>query len=246
MARYDIGKVYQFSAVEGGFIHNGINRKTNRKHIAKLADDMRANGFRKEFPLIVAEDGTILNGQHRWEARKQARVSVWAVISDMTAEDARRYNNLSRNQSIVDNLEIMSRMGNVYAQAVLDAYSRYKFSISTVFYIAYGSDTGRHGDSQVKPFDLDKFYERLEIMLRYEEIYPIRAVAGKNALAMLVYQEAIDNDRMLSKLMNHGNKFIGRHGGRIKFYLEELEECYNYSAKKDEKVFFAKQVLNRK
>lgn len=64
--------------------HNEYQRSINAAHVRKLAASMKDKGFLPSFPITVLNGGTmkILDGHHRVEAAKIAKVPVYFVQID--------------------------------------------------------------------------------------------------------------------------------------------------------------------
>lgn len=56
------------------------NRSVDWKHVAKLVESMKENDLHKENPIIVNLKGEIVDGQHRYEARKKLGRAVYYTV----------------------------------------------------------------------------------------------------------------------------------------------------------------------
>lgn len=58
------------------------NRDINERHVDKLAESIRTNGYVASLPIIIDKEGYILDGQHRYFACKKAKVKPTIAVEE--------------------------------------------------------------------------------------------------------------------------------------------------------------------
>lgn len=248
--KFEVGKQYNIIPTrENNGISIGVNRDISQRNVDRIAEDMFVNGYKREYPILINQDGVILDGQHRWLGAIKTHKSVWVLCTDMTVEQARKYNNMSKKQSAKDNLVIMAKLGDESAKIYLSIINKYRFPIRVIDVLNIGrrfrNDTA---DRKVENAEaLTARCERLDNIL--DSVWEGEATGLheglKDALASIVYYgEGIDDERLIRKLTVFKDKTIGRHGTKMADYMAEVEACYNAHCKANERVYFAQKTID--
>ena len=87
------------------------NRPINRTRVKQIAESMRVFGYLPTFPIVVNDEETIRDGQHRFEAAKEAGVPYAYVICNLSLIAIRKAGALSAKWTITDQIVSRASMG---------------------------------------------------------------------------------------------------------------------------------------
>ena len=75
-------KIYKTKDYDQFKLDNGYNRELVAYNIKKLIESIKTIGDKGEcFPIVVDENGLIIDGQHRFTVRKQLGLPIYYIIS---------------------------------------------------------------------------------------------------------------------------------------------------------------------
>lgn len=112
------------------------NRVCDIRHITKIAESMKADGFHDWEPIICNERGEIIDGQHRLLAALLAKIQPYIIIkSGLDAENVITSNSLSKNWSLPDYVHFHAFRGNKDFQRLLSFAQTNKIAVSTALCI---------------------------------------------------------------------------------------------------------------
>lgn len=98
------------------FKHDASNRSVNNLHVGKIARSMKKYGYIKAYPVHVIKDDDgffrIMDGQHRVEAARVAKVPVYYVVSKTDDISISEINNTQKKWGFVDYVNSYANQGN--------------------------------------------------------------------------------------------------------------------------------------
>jgi len=199
-----------------------------------------------EAPIIVNENGEILDGQHRVTAALELGYkSVPCLVRSGNLELAQKLNKHTRNWSIMDFAFSYAAQGKKDYQIFLDYKNTWGFGINECLIIL----SGRHhqtfpifraGNFQVRA-SIAEAKAVAEAIQEYKNIVPNNGYISRGfVLAFLkVYRtKGFSQKRMLHKLgMYPLQRCPDSH-----MYLDALERIYNYRSPKEERIYFKEEA----
>lgn len=153
------------------FDHHCLNRTLSPSHTLALAEDIRRNGFKKEYPIRVSTKVapgrfTVICGHHRLEAAKLAHSDVWYTFTEETEPQKERVLPWRGK----DYLESFSKAGNAHYKRVLEWMHVTGLSMSHVLRILHYESKGQSTREQVTNGRLVLTREELETLNRSERV----------------------------------------------------------------------------
>lgn len=219
----------QFKEIKG-------NRTLNASHVKKLAQYLKIENFLPVNPIIVNENGEVIDGQHRLAAAKL----IGAEVSFVVREGARLpevilLNSVNKTWGLQDYLRSHIERGNATYQIIADFCKTYNLSVALGLEILgdhIGSTTGfKDGKFEIKNLKLS---EEIAMLIKACEPYTERGVNISRdfvrAIMFLKKNKLIDEDLLLKKLSSQHEKFP--KVASIRDALRRLEDIYNYRQRK--------------
>ncbi len=110
------------------------NRKIDYKKVQKLSEAMKFNNLLPVFPVVVDTDMTILDGQHRFEAAKLAKATIYYIVSDGIYDigNVAESNNFQSHWKIEDYINYFAKESKEEYLKILDLSKKYKMSGSKI------------------------------------------------------------------------------------------------------------------
>ncbi len=222
-----IQKTHDYSA----FNLDEANRAVKTAHVKRLKESLNKNPKIAEFsPILVNEDMTIIDGQHRFAALRQVRMPIWYIQYDgLTIDDAQDMNSGQKPWRPLDYAESYCRRGNknycIYVEA------RKKFGLNhdiLMKYLSLGSHcTGvsfRVGNLAVRNKALS--FRLMEQLCDFKAFYP-RYNIRNFALGYLVFsqEEGYNHEQMLKK--GEANASLIGDGPLPEDFMKSLAKVYN-------------------
>jgi hypothetical protein len=102
-------------------IHN-LNREVSRDRVKRLAEEMKIKNLLHLYPIVIDQDGVILDGQHRFEAAKSIESEIYYVQSenDYQISDVSKSNSMQRAWRTVDHIHFHAKNGNPHYIEIID------------------------------------------------------------------------------------------------------------------------------
>ena len=128
-------EVYQSRDYDKFVIDSEYNREVNVKHVKKIQDCYKQVGdFGKLFPIIVDDKFRIIDGQHRFMARKSLNMIVYYVQSIEITPDQLGLINDAISKWKSDDFQKVAVKTNIfkYAKAFKESLGETKCSVTTV------------------------------------------------------------------------------------------------------------------
>lgn len=217
------------------FSYSVINRPIDRDKVARMVMSMTEKGnWLEDYPIVVQENGVVLDGQHRLEVARTLGVPIFFIISDMqigqVAEAARNTDKWTTR----DYLHFYSSQGGedyVWLREFLERHPHVGLAVvltTTREYRERVYDAFRGGALRIDD-DKKELLERMAgLSLVLKDYVP--ALYGRatfqRALAILLKHEGFDQDRLLSQWRNSGLN-VYRQATAID-YVRVLGQIYNY------------------
>jgi len=225
----------------------GHNRPVDKGRSAKIAQDiMSRKNLLHAYPIVVSEDLTVIDGDHRLEAARIAGVGVhYIVVNDVTADDQARSNSLAKSWSNYDWAHYWAgREDNPrhkeYAKvlSIASAFDGVPFSAVVAF-----SQWGKYNRRALIGVFKDGRYVCVSendcrvLCQMYMDLVERGMPKGnplQGTVALLYANPQYDHDRMLSKLDRWGYKLEPRTNGEDNVAM--LQEIYNFGSRGDHRV----------
>lgn len=128
-------EVYQSRDYDKFIIDSEYNREVNVKHVKKIQDCYKQVGdFGKLFPIIVDDKFRIIDGQHRFMARKALNMIVYYVQSIEITPDQLGLINDAISKWKSDDFQKVAIKTNIfkYAKAFKESLGNTKFTVTTI------------------------------------------------------------------------------------------------------------------
>lgn len=109
------------------------NRKVIPRHINEIVNSIQKNGY-YPVPILVDNDYTIIDGQHRFEALKQLNLPVYYVKNGFIDNDCIELNTNSKNWNVVDYVKFYATKGLKDYQDLLNLWRPYSSDIKSAFH----------------------------------------------------------------------------------------------------------------
>jgi len=181
------------------FTYYPFNRTIDKKKVAKLKTSISKTGQLIN-PIIVDQQGNVIDGQHRLEALKDMKMPVWYVIRKINGSIIKELietNNVLDKWKQIDFCKTYADIGNKEYRYILDAHYSWEknFNRDIPFgriVFAYTNSEGpkfkeggavylkEQGDNIMDVFyELDKIYDDRNI-LHYNNIRSLKKLQLKN------------------------------------------------------------------
>lgn len=206
------------------------NRRIVENHVRDLVQSMEERPhLRPARPILLNEQMQIIDGQHRVEASRRLKITVfYMVVPGLTIADARLLNALQRTWSLLDYAESYASDGHKEYVKFMERHEQYKMPASALAsYMTARLDdrmrmkfkTGQFKTAEDKI--INDYLAKLEDFSQYTKRWNEERFAM--AVFHLITNDKYDHRRMLSKLENTR---IVPQPSRLE-YLRELEDIYN-------------------
>lgn len=117
------------------------NREVMPRHVNEIVDSIKKNGY-YPVPILVDNNYTIIDGQHRFEALKQLNLPVYYVKNGFIDNDCIELNVNAKNWNIVDYIKFFASKGLKDYQDLLNLWSPYSSDRQSVFHSFTGLKLG--------------------------------------------------------------------------------------------------------
>lgn len=236
----------------------------------KLADNralyiQRLNKIKSSFlagevlnPIVVNEKMEIIDGQGRFEAKKEMGLPIYYIVSKgADIEDCRRMNSYSTNWSQDDYVESWSESNENY-QRIKSLHIRTKMPYSRILRLAGHSENKQSTLSNTRENVIksgllefsEKDVKRVEILSSHiTDVMEALDLAKKpngsfyTALAIAWSFDGYEPKRMVEKCKARRHHFIG--ASSIEDQLKTFSEIYNYRTSPAKKIYFEDYMRNR-
>jgi len=217
------------------------NRTVDKQHVRDLEKLMLMNGnLTYEYPIVVDDDGRVIDGQHRLEALKELGWEVGYVIErNSTIETVRAINRGARNWGWRDVAESFAKLGDENYKWFLDFVDKYGIQYQTAVLLAGGKTTRRRATSgfQAGEFVVSKTKraeaERIATLIAsLTESLGLTNQNFQRALSRALLYPGVDANRMEQKLHSQAADKLPDLA-TANDYIRVLEDIYNYGYAED-------------
>lgn len=222
-------------------ILNG-NRDINENHVKQLTKLMLTNGnLTFEYPIVVDEDGNVIDGQHRLKACEALGWEIgYTIEKGSTIETVRAINRGGHNWDWRDIAMSYAKLGNDNYQWFIEFVDRHNISFSAALRIADGKQTRRNmnGGFQGGGFEIidRENAEELAVIVKGMQLAAnLYHSEFTNAAITIANSPAYDDERMIAKLNAYGEMKLPTRGQRTE-YMRTLEEIFNYGYSDENKA----------
>lgn len=241
------------------FRHHPLNRELSESHILALAEDIRRNGFKREYPIRVnmldLANGymTVVCGHHRLEAAKRAKSDVWFTYTTETEPQKERVLPWRGK----DYLQSFSKAGMASYKVVLNWMETTGLSMSHVLRILHYESKGKSTREQVVSGRLTLTKEELENLRKSEQVVlalkeQLQITAEGNSkffsAVLAIIRAGLWQDGWIKRMGTLSVRDILR-GSRVRsveegmFRLEEMVNRHARLAEKKQLVFLYRDYL---
>lgn len=239
----------KFTQNLGMFKFHNVNREIDKPRVKRIAESMKKDGL-KLVPIIVTSNFTIVDGQNRLTAAKDAGKGIYYIVDNTIPnttkgifEAARKFNQNMKEWGKKDYIHGFCEQGNKSYQ-ILDEFSKDypMFTLTERIMLLQNSGT-RHVDKQefadgkfaVANINKAKEWANNILQLRpyFEKGYN-KSVFVRTLLTILEKKPKFKFEEFLHKVKLRPG--LIHMCGDKKSYSEMIEDIYNYKRRNDEKV----------
>lgn len=224
------------------------NRDVNLNHVKAIKNSIKENDMTPVEPILVNEDGFIIDGQHRYTACKELNYPVYFIIeSKLNLEHVQLLNTYSKNWDLKSFLESFISQNKTEYLILRDFNKKYPIlSLNNCIELTYGIG---HNHGSNAPFKNGQFKayniiraEKIAIFLSNlkDNLHIDRSIVLHTyfirTLITLTNKDNFSLDTFYKKIELNPKKLIRQAGN--KDYIRLIEEIYNYRTKEENKVRF--------
>lgn len=174
---------------------NDINRKIRERKVNRLVQTIRSGQWKVNGESIcIAEDGTLLNGQHRLTAVVASKTPIVTLVARGLGKDVMPTIDIGNPRSAADHLRMASYTGNVGA-------------LAAAVKICLSFTAGQYGDKKMSmsPQEMFTFLKDNRRILKSQELFEDNAALN----AILPPSAVIATHYMFSRIdMDKANTFF--------------------------------------
>jgi len=233
----------------GQFRLDPTNRAVNSDHLEKLYDAIKKKNLLKEFPILVTEDGTILDGQHRLKAAEALNTPIYYIVTkDMTVDDVSETNAAVRKWSTADWLDVWCKRGAPEYIKLQEFMRQYPFikignAINLCTYGDRAQLQSNFKSGKYKCNDLEFAHQVASAVLDFAPYVTFyKDPRFIYAVNNLVEHADYDHSRMMAKMAYLSKKVVKCPD--VETYMAMFTEIYNYRTHGDNQVRFVKITAN--
>lgn len=215
------------------------NREVDERHVLRLTKSIQEKNLLCINPIIVDEDMSVIDGQHRLEAAKALNVPIhYVVSSNVKKGDISRINSNQKNWKVIDYINYFTIEGVPQYQELSRLICRFPAFSPTAILRLVHADTGRQNvkegviniDNIAQAADILEYCNRL--LNKGGSKYAF--VLQRNftlAIRRCFNTEGFDKEVLLSKIDQMPRSLVPCINERQ--YCEMIEEIYNYRSSKN-------------
>lgn len=226
--RLEFGPIKNFAKLR----FHSSNRDLADRHVARLREGMVCD-LHDLYPGVVSQDDYILDGQHRFRARRELGLPVYMLRSDMSVADVAFCNDATRAYTLRELFRCFAALG-VASYMAVDELAKECANLpfqcvvnaGTSHGMKYGSQGLRNGFYRL---DRANFVRLLsircaELVERWPHLdFPKFYIC----MSYLLDNDAFDFSRFRSRLAVAGDIIVRSQD--VKRTMEMLEQVYNYN-----------------
>ena len=226
------------------------NRPISPKHVHNIINSIKNKNMLESNPILVNEGLEIIDGQHRLEAARELRKTIYYnVRKGYSLEEARLTNVVNRPWTISDFLESWIEQGKEDYKFLKNFAVKYELPLSVSMHLLTGqSPRGGGLESNSRALTLfrqGKFSIQNLIQAEYigkilKEIQPFtegNIYKQRTFVAALIRLESsIKLENLIEQMKRYPLKLRSRV--TVKEYLRDFEDVYNFRKRKNFKTFY--------
>lgn len=214
------------------------NRKIQRQHVNEIKESIMAHGYLNHAPIVLNEEGEIIDGQHRYIACCELGITPPTVT--VTSDDTKLMVDLNRSQkawSIDDFINFYAKAGK-WSYKVLQEFCKYaRLATTPSLIILLGNfksfDMIRTGELifDVDTNELQKKYAIADDIGQIAKLFGLHRgnKAMTEAYVTLISIEGFDRDYFMQKMKRYRDRLS--LCASAKSYLQLFVSVYNYRNK---------------
>lgn len=221
------------------------SRPVDLAHVEELVDAISTKNLLREFPILVTDNFSVLDGQHRLRAAERLGVPVfYMVTSAATVDDIVNTNDDTKHWTGRDFLERHVMAGKADYIILKRFWATYPFLTLKVAYelCHYGDKSGLHikfkrglyhcNDLKFGEMVAQRMLDIKQYFLYWNHIRLIEAIANLSANA------DYDHARFMQKLSYQPAKL--QKAVDMRSYIEQINGIYNYRCREGQYVQLAR------
>lgn len=219
------------------------NRKVVRHHVEEIKESIKAHGYLNHAPIVLNEQGEIIDGQHRYIACCELGITPPTIT--LTGDNSQLMVDLNRSQKawgIDDFVNFYSKMGKMSFQVLQEFCKKTKLAVTPALMILTGKfsnfDVIRKGDLV---FDCDnkllvKKYEIADDVSRIARLLKLHRgnKSITDAYLSLIGIDGFNREYFIQKMYRYRDRLA--LCASAKSYLQMFVAVYNYRNKGGEIV----------
>lgn len=225
------------------------NRAINYSHLSRLKAAIGRKNLLSDNPIVVDENHTVIDGQHRLMAAQQMGVDVYYFVAQtMTLQDTAVINGSSRKWGFDDYLELYTKEGRPSYLWIKSIKGRYPFmTLSQIIKLGnYGDQIKARNNFVAGAYEANdiEFAEKVISFVKDYEGFTrnYSHAAFIDAIEYLVGMGIYDHTRMMQKMRYASSKL--RPQTCTNGYVKNLEEIANYQTAERNRVVYPEKRQN--
>lgn len=217
------------------------NRPIDMERLHKLCDAITAKNLLHLFPIVVTEDFTIIDGQHRHRAAELLEVPIFYVVSRaMTMEDAATVASNTKAWTMQDWLHHWCERGAPEYLKLREFWAEHRWMSLSTARILCQNDKRQAGYFSAGKFVANRlpFARQVAVMAKDFQGYfkAWNSTTFINTLAQLAADPNYSHKHMMMKMEYLSSRLV--RCPTVEMYLALITEIYNYKARGREFVTF--------
>lgn len=221
------------------FKYREDNREINKSFVDKLIKSIQRSNDLKLQPIIINSDFEVIDGQHRLEAAKTLKCTVYYVIDENFNQNKMiSMNSVKINWTIDDYIHFYCTKNYPDYVNLVHFMEKYNLSVTPAFVWTSKQDSSKpfsHIKNGTFKFTFDcaaevalkKTLNFIEKITKKQEVFTSKSRYFHRSCKTFFNSDVFDYDRFIEKFME-SNIFIYSQGTQ-KYYFETFLNIYNHS-----------------
>lgn len=219
------------------------NRQIDYNHVKNIKEGMRDNPhFLKVNPIVVNENGYIIDGQHRHMAARELNIPLHYIVDvGGTIEQTRKINSTQRRWTLMDFATSYADSGRKDYQTFIDLTRKFSLVAPSIvrMYLAGGDRSNAVGNFRSGRFTVDDapkaelYLERLTAIIKAsgaKMTAPLSRAFWMLFEGTVTGADAFDVDVFLRKLDNGHAVDLFKVVSSVQGNLRSIEDVYNFQS----------------
>lgn len=220
------------------------NRRVDPRKVKRLKVSMRRINLCHVNPIIVSSNHAILDGQHRYIACVDLKLPIYYIVVDNLDLTVVAMINSNQDQwKWYDYLNTYCELNYHHYKVFKGFMRRYDLNFTVTMIMMYGEfshglyDKFKDGGFSTSSISLERANEWASRVQALKDVYTFYKDRGFIlAVTTMWKHEDYDHEHFMNKVASAGGKVV-KSGSRLD-YLRQLEELYNWKARKGTRVRF--------